>query len=319
MIRVGTDCSGTDAPLQALKNLKLPHSHVFSTDTDPLCGQTIAANFSPLELTIGPEADITRRDAASVAPVDLYVCGFPCQPFSKAGHRLGLQDPRGTVFYGCLEYIRTHRPKHYVLENVKTLMTIDGSRTWRHIMTLLNEIPGYHVSHKVVDTKDYGVPQSRRRVYIVGVRDTDRPFVFPPPCRSLPVDAFVQTDAPDDEDPRGSQRERALLLTPYLEERGSVFVDILQYRSPERIPARGFPHATCILCTSYVWCVPKRRWATQEELLSLQGFPTNFVVPVPHHRFRKQIGNAMSVNVLEHIFASLYDRPSPPVRGRYVS
>lgn len=320
-IRVGTDCSGIEAPIQALKNLGIPHDHVFSTDTNVLCGETIRANFSPRRLSIGPEADITLRNADDVEPVDLYVCGFPCQPFSKTGHRLGMDDPRGTVFYGCVAYIRAHRPKHYVLENVKTLMTIDEGRTWEHILSLLREVPGYHVSHKIMDTKDYGIPQSRRRVYIVGVRDEEEAFVFPDPIQTpspRPED-FVQDDAPEDDEERGSQLQNALRLSPVLEERGSVFVDILQYRTPKRVPARGFPHATCILCTSYVWCVPKRRWASQEELLSLQGFPVDMTIPIPHHRFRKQIGNAMSVNVLEHIFASLYHLPPPLPRGRYRS
>jgi DNA (cytosine-5)-methyltransferase 1 len=174
-----------------------------------------------------------------------------------------------------------------------------------------------------MDTKDYGVPQSRRRVYIVGVRDDagdGAPFAFPQPvvpCRG--VADFVER-APADGvayERRGAQKDNAMALTPVLEGRGAVFVDVLQYRSVSRIPVRGFRYATCILCTSYVWCVPQRRWATERELLSLQGFPVNFQVPIPHHKFRRQIGNAMSVNVLEHIFAKLLHLPTPPVRGPY--
>ena len=328
-MRVGTDCSGIDAPIQALRNLGISHDHIFSTDRDPLCGETIRANFQPRCLTVGPEADITRRDPAHVESVDLYVCGFPCQPFSKLGGRLGFEDPRGTVFFGCLEYIRTHRPKHYVLENVKTLLTIDEGRTWNHILNLLNAVGGYQVSHQIMDTKDYGIPQSRRRLYIIGVRrdDPDEPlFSFPPPLAlgSSPLDYVVhdptQLDRDIVDEARGSQRDTALSLTPLLTARGSVFVDILQYRSESRIPLRGFPHATCLLCTSYVWCTPESRWAAPQELLSLQGFPTDFVIPIGHHKFRKQIGNAMSVNVLEHLFATLFHvpRPTAPV-GPYTT
>ena len=104
-LRVGTDCSGIDAPIQAMKNLQVPFDHVFSNDTDVLCGETIMANFNPKSVVVGPCADITTRDVSSMEPVDLYVCGFPCQPFSKLGARMGFEDPRGIVFFGCLAYI----------------------------------------------------------------------------------------------------------------------------------------------------------------------------------------------------------------------
>lgn len=321
MLRVGTDCSGMEAPIQALVNLGILHTHKFSCDVDPLCGQTIGANFDPEMLLVGPACDIMRRDVAAVPSVDLYVCGFPCQPFSKLGGRRGFVDPRGSVFFGCLQYIRHHSPKYFVLENVKTLLTIDNGQTWRTIMSMLRAVPGYEVSHAVMNTKDYGIPQSRRRLYIVGMRDVERAFEFPPPIplTCSPSDFVEEVEARVDQavanEPRGSQRARALRLTPLLERRGATFVDVLQYRSGSRIPARGFPLATCILCTSYVWCVPKRRWATKEELLSLQGFPTSMHIPLPHHKFRKQIGNAMSVNILEHILAKMLLGTVGPNRG----
>ena len=319
-LRVGTDCSGIDAPIQALINLKVPFVHVFSTDTDVLCGETIRANFCPQSLVVGPHADITTRDVGLMESVDLYVCGFPCQPFSKLGARMGFDDPRGVVFFGCLKYIRYHRPQFVVLENVKTLLTIDESRTWNRIISLLRDIPDYNFSHSVLDTKDFGVPQSRRRLYIVGVRGGS--FDFPTPLSTCPDVSDFLDDEIDESiayEPRGSQFENALSLTSTLEERGSVFVDILQYRTISRIPQRGFTVATCILCTSYVWCVPKKRWATEKELLSLQGFPTDFRVTVPHHKFRKQIGNAMSVNVLEHIFSRLLHLSPPEPLGPYAN
>ena len=256
VLRVGTDCSGIDAPIQALMNLRIPFVHVFSNDTDVLCGETITANFHPKSLVVGPGADITKRDVSLMEPVDLYVCGFPCQPFSKLGARMGFEDPRGIVFFGCLTYIRHHRPRFVVLENVKTLLTIDESRTWNRIVSLLTELTDYHFSHSIMDTKDFGIPQSRRRLYIVGVRD-DAPFEFPTPIDTTPpVENFLDDDESLNlnitHERRGSQFSNALALTPVLQERGSVFVDILQYRTPSRILKKGslslhafFAQATC--------------------------------------------------------------------------
>lgn len=319
MLRVGTDCSGMEAPVQALRNLGILHRHVFSYDTDPACGATVCANFAPERAVFGPAADITARDPQTVPAVDLYVCGFPCQPFSKCGTQAGFADPRGTVFHGCVAYLRHHRPKHFVLENVRTLLTHDHGRTWATVWHTLREaLPEYALSHEVLRTAAYGIPQSRQRLYLVGVRDGP-PFVFPAPIPApRPQAAYVQPDAPDDpSDQRGSQRANALALTPLLRRRGCVFVDVLQYRSAERVPQAGLPLCTCLLCTSFVWCTPERRWATNEELLALQGFPVDFAVVVPPSKFRKQVGNAMSVNVLEHLFAALYGVPPPDARGRY--
>ena len=162
-IRVGTDCSGIDAPLQALKNLGVPFHHVFSSDIDATCRATIEANASP-DILYGrdtADGDITRRDNAQTPEVDLYVCGFPCQPFSKVGMKRGLEDARGTVFFGCADYIRTKRPKFFVLENVKQLLSNDNGHTWAVVHGTLMDIPGYAVSWSILNTRDHGVPQSR--------------------------------------------------------------------------------------------------------------------------------------------------------------
>lgn len=305
-LRVGTDCSGMEAPIQALRKMGIPFEHVFASEIDTVCLQTIRANTSPSHLY---EGDIRERDHSSVPPVDLYVCGFPCQPFSKVGEGKGLSDPRGTVFFACAEYIRAHRPLFFVLENVITLLTNDEGRTWRVILSTLTGLDGYSVSFSVMNTRDYGVPQSRRRLYIVGRRG-EEPFVFPPPVSEEcpPVESIVDWEDTTPPSPRGTFLKRALDLSPLLQERGSCFVDILQYRSRERIPARGFKHATCLLTTSYVWCVPMRRWASHLELLRMQGFPDDFRIVVRDSEFRKQIGNTMSVNVLQTLFESLLSR-----------
>ncbi len=125
-LRVGTDCSGMEAPIQALRNLGVSFTHVFSSDTDEKVRRTIRANYPPEILY----RDITKRDVSKVPSVDLYLAGFPCQPFSYAGKKQGFQDSqnRGTVFFKILEYIRKKRPKVFVLENVKGITTLGNGK-----------------------------------------------------------------------------------------------------------------------------------------------------------------------------------------------
>lgn len=302
VLRVGTDCSGMEAPIQALRNLGVPYEHVFSSEIDPACLETIRANTSPSTLY---DYDIRDRDNKKTPRVDLYVCGFPCQPFSRLGRRDGLDDARGTVFFGCIDYIRTQRPRYFVLENVRGLLTNDDGHTWNTVSNLLQSLPDYSTHWTVLNTKDYGIPQSRQRLYIVGVRGRGS-FSFPEEQPNPPPQTdFVDTADRSKPEARGSFLERARGMQRTLESRGAGFVDILQYRTTSRIPLRGFRHATCMLCTSYVWNTYLERWASRKELLRLQGFPDDFHVVVANHHFRRQIGNAMSVNVLEAIFARL--------------
>lgn len=312
-LRLGTDCSGIEAPSVALRALGIPFDHVFASEVDPSCLATLRhpSHAPGPSLLYGdpagprPDGDVLRRAPSDAPEVDLYVCGFPCQPFSRVGSRQGLRDARGTVFEACVAYVRERRPRVFVLENVRHLLHIDGGATWAHILGEVSSIPGYEVSWQVLDTKQYGIAQSRRRVYVVGLRGASAPFSFPPPLDAPPPSPWVDRD--DASPPRDTPQTRiALSLSPFLEEREGAFVDTLQYRSPDRVPARGFGGvATCLLASSYVWCVPMRRWATRGELLRLQGFPADYHVEGSDKAFRRQVGNAMSVCVLEAVFGKL--------------
>ena len=153
--------------------------------------------------------------------------------------------------------------------------------------------------------KDYGIPQNRQRLYIVGSRGGS-PLIFLTNRPTLPTTGrLCGHERPMYTRTSGSFLARARALQGTLKERGGCFVDILQYRTPERVPLRGFGYATCLLCTSFVWNTSMGRWANEKELLRLQGYPDDYRVVVSKHKFRRQIGNTMSVNVLEAIFARL--------------
>ena len=299
MIRVGTDCSGIEAPIQALMNLGIPFQHIFSCDADPYCQQSIDANYEPkIRFT-----DITNRDISLVPDIDLYICGFPCQYFSSAGKRNGIDEPRGQIVLHCLEVIKKKKPSYFILENVKGLITIDKGSVFEWILHSLQKIGYYDLDYDILDTKEFGIPQHRERLFIVGVaKKLHHPFSFsrlqtkPLP----PLENFVEWEHNQPEEiPRYVHKSGLLSRIP----KDSIFIDI-------GFTQNNFPHSgsyTPSLTTGgNLWCVPLQRHATMRELLSLQKFPHDFKQVVSDTQMKKQIGNSMSVNVLEEIFSLLF-------------
>ena len=123
--------------------------------------------------------DITKIDATALPDFDFLCGGFPCQAFSIAGKRKGFDDTRGTLFFEIARILHAKQPRLLLLENVKGLLSHDGGRTFKTIIYTLTEL-GYDVQWQVLNSKDFGVPQNRERVFIVGhLRGTPRPEVFP--------------------------------------------------------------------------------------------------------------------------------------------
>jgi DNA (cytosine-5)-methyltransferase 1 len=111
--------------------------------------------------------DATKIDPSSLPDFDLLVGGFPCQAFSVAGKRMGFDDTRGTLFFDIARILAEKRPRHLVLENVKGLLSHDSGKTFQTILGVLSDL-GYRVEWQVLNSKDFGVPQNRERVYIIG-------------------------------------------------------------------------------------------------------------------------------------------------------
>ena len=123
--------------------------------------------------------DVTKIDWSTVSAFDLLVGGFPCQSFSIAGRRGGFKDTRGTLFFEIARCLREKQPRLFLLENVKGLLSHDKGNTFLTILTTLDEL-GYDLQWQVLNSKNFGVPQNRERVFIVGhLRGTSRPEVFP--------------------------------------------------------------------------------------------------------------------------------------------
>jgi DNA (cytosine-5)-methyltransferase 1 len=293
-IRIGTDCSGIEAPIQSLSQLGIPFKHVFSSDIDKYCRKSIIANYDPEILY----EDITKRNVKELPDIDLYVCGFPCQTFSMAGRRKGTKEKRGQIFWYCLDVIKEKLPSVFILENVKGLLSIDDGKTFNKIIKTLSSIKKYDVIWKVLNTKDYGIPQNRERLFIIGTR-IDKKIRFDwPSCKKM-KDVYSYIDWSN--------------KTPYLSKRAKImekkvpkdaaFID-LSFR--EAVYPYSNIYTPSIVRSGALWCVPLHRYATVLELLSLQGFSKSFKQDVSDSQLKKQLGNTMSVCVLNEIFKKLY-------------
>ena len=189
-MKIGTDFSGIGAPEMALKYLGINFDSIFACEIDKYARQSFEQLHNPQTFY----NDITARNHKEVEQLDLYVAGFPCQTFSMAGKRKGFEETRGTLFFNVAEFIKENKPKTFILENVKGLLSHDKGRTFQTIVDILSngggtqngqisldmfeDGLGYHIYWKVLNTKNYGIPQNRERIFIVGFKDF-RDFNFP--------------------------------------------------------------------------------------------------------------------------------------------
>lgn len=190
MIKIGSDFSGVGAFNQALQRLGINYEEIFACDMDKYARQTFIENYG--EPKYYPE-NVYDREIPKES-LDIYMTSPPCQAFSLAGKRKGENDKRGILFYNSHEFILKNKPRYFIFENVKGLLSDAKGRTFQIWLDMLggksvngnpvifpreDAVP-YHVYWKVINAKDHGVPQNRERVFIIGIRDDkDNVFNFP--------------------------------------------------------------------------------------------------------------------------------------------
>jgi DNA (cytosine-5)-methyltransferase 1 len=189
-IKVGSDFSGVGAFDQALLRLGIDYETIFACDMDKYARTTFIHNYG--EPKYFPQ-NVYDREIPSES-LDIYMTSPPCQAFSLAGKRLGKDDKRGILFFNSHEFITKNKPRFFIFENVKGLLSDDGGKTFQEWINLLggksvNGLPvlfayedsvPYHIYWKVLNAKEHGVPQNRERVFIIGIRDdSDNNFRFP--------------------------------------------------------------------------------------------------------------------------------------------
>lgn len=190
MIKVGSDFSGVGAFDQALKRLGINYETIFACDMDKYARQTFIENYGQPKYY--PE-NVYDREIPKES-IDIYMTSPPCQAFSIAGKRKGETEERGVLFYNSHEFILKNKPRYFIFENVKGLLSDDNGKTFQRWIDYLSksvngqpvifpheESANYHVYYQVLNSKDYGVPQNRERIFIIGIRDDeDNNFIFPP-------------------------------------------------------------------------------------------------------------------------------------------
>lgn len=279
---------------------------VFTSEIDKSARETYASNFGIGEDEIF--GDITRVRRNTVPDHDLLLAGFPCQPFSNAGKRQGFRDAtRGTLFFHIAEIVSEKRPKAVLLENVRGLLSQDAGRTYRTITESLSEL-GYIVHGKLLNARDFGLPQNRVRLFIVALRDDcegAHNFEFPAPTHSrdsLRLGAILE----DDPDPSlfisdriweshklRKQRNRemgrgfgfqifnrdslysATISARYPKDGSEILIDEQDGRNPRKLSAR--------------------------EAFKLQGFPDWFTPNRSYTQATKQAGNSVPVPVVRSV------------------
>jgi DNA (cytosine-5)-methyltransferase 1 len=159
---------------------------VFSSEWDEAARDTYQLNFKKISPELFDKnmfvGDITKFDPSKVPNHDILCAGFPCQPFSQAGLKLGFEDTRGTLFFNIAQIIKAKRPKVILLENVRGLLSHDKGKTFNVIRNTIEEL-GYSFYYKIIRASDFGLPQHRPRIFIVGFNDRSIEFEFPEPVK----------------------------------------------------------------------------------------------------------------------------------------
>lgn len=249
---------------------------VFANEWDKYAAQTYNKNFGGEIDT----RDITTISTDEIPNHDLLVGGFPCQAFSVAGKRAGFNDTRGTMFFEIARILADKKPQHLLLENVKGLLSHDSGRTFQTILKVLADL-GYGVEWQVLNSKDFGVPQNRERVFIVGhLGGIGGRQVFPITRAAQATDITILAH-------HKSYRRNSQVFDP----QG-------QTEALSTSQGGGREHFT-------IKDMRIRR-LTPTECERLQGFPDGWTEGVSDTQRYKQMGNAVTVNVIKAIIERLY-------------
>lgn len=275
---------------------ELGYECVFSSEWDKAAQDTYEANFGER-----PAGDITKIPESDIPPHDLLLAGFPCQAFSIMGKKRGFEDTRGTMFFEVARILRYHMPKAILLENVKNLTTHDGGRTFAVIRDILTDI-GYHIKWKVLNALDFGVPQKRERIVIVGFLNPEHARVFSLDFDKQPYSLRSILEPDDEVDPslfasdvikakRAARTAGKNVFYPSVwHENKSGNVSVLDYSCALRTGASY----------NYLLINGVRR-PSSRELLRLQGFPESYKIAVSHGDIRRQTGNSVCVPMMRAI------------------
>ena len=268
---------------------------VFSSDIDTYCQDSYEANFGDR-----PVGDITKVDENDIPDHDILFAGFPCQPFSIIGQMQGFNDIRGTLFFDIARIIKHKRPKAFILENVKQLVGHDNGKTLKVIIKTLEKELGYNVQYAVLNALDYGLPQKRERVIIVGHKDPIL-FSFPSPIRPFkPLSDIIERKV-------DTKHFASEYITTKRKSKHKSAYKLSIWHENKSGNISSYPYSCALRAgASYNYLlVNGERRLTSREMLRLQGFPDSYKIVVSDSQAKKQAGNAVPVNTVKAVILKL--------------
>lgn len=313
---------------------------VFTSEIDKACQEVYLNNYGEL-----PHGDITQIEPKNIPNFDILLGGFPCQPFSISGRKKGFEDTRGTLFFDICRIIEEKQPKVVVLENVKHLIHHDKKRTFRVILESLENL-GYNVSYKILNARNFGLPQNRERIFIIATQNGVFNFNLLKPQKNVILRDFL--------DKNGNfeyldNKEYTLIENPKKQESGLIFIGYRNkniwkkgvrentehlsrvHRQPNRIYSIDGTHPTIPSQETsgrFFIYIPEEhrvRKLTINECYRIMGFADNFKKHSSLTEQYKQIGNSVAIPVIEAIAQSiiqqkmLNDEPQREVIGDFQS
>ena len=302
---------------EGLREVGLEAKCVFSSEWDKYCQESYNLNFGEI-----PYGDITKIDEKDIPSFDILCAGFPCQPFSISGKQKGFEDTRGTLFFDIVRIVSYHKPKIIFLENVKNLKAHNGGATFKVISKTLDSL-NYNIYYKVLNAKDFNLPQNRERITIVCIRkDIDNGmFKFPKSSKNFVTISDIKED--------DSVTEKYILNREDIhidEKKLSDAIKNGKVSKPLQIGIIGkggqgnrIYHENGIGITlaassggaasktGAYYINGKIRKLSPREAARLQGFPEKFKIIENDNQSLKQFGNSVPINLLKEVFKGLKD------------
>ncbi len=246
--------------------------------------------------------------------VDLFVGGSPCQTFSIIGKKAGLEDARGTLFYDYARLVKEMQPKVFIYENVPGMLMHDKGNTWKVIKEVFESL-GYKTHYKVLNALDFDIPQDRKRLFVIGFRDSSVNFDFPVTSRTTKKMSDFLDDEPVAVNHYLGKKGFEFVTNPKYKNRARVNREIMQTQKANQqfnwngdfvfVPLNQVVNYPEIMKRAYVgeWNNQKGvcRQLTYRECMRLMGFSEDYKITVPNRYAYRQAGNSIVVNVLESL------------------
>ncbi|MEO6520191.1 MAG: DNA (cytosine-5-)-methyltransferase [Mucilaginibacter sp.] len=268
---------------------------VFSSDIDKHCQDSYENNFGHR-----PAGDITKIDPKDIPDHDILYGGFPCQPFSIIGQMKGFDDTRGTLFHNIANIIKEKQPKAFVLENVKQLVGHDEGKTLKVILHTLEKELKYTVRVAVLNALDFGLPQKRERIVIVGHKDPIL-FSYPQPIRPFkPLEEILEKTV-------DKKHYASDYIATKRKDRHKSSYKLSIWHENKSGNICSYPYSCALRAgASYNYLlVNGERRLTPREMFRLQGFPDSYKIINVDTQARKQAGNAVPVNMVKAVILKL--------------